>query len=287
MSGFTKVLVVVVLVLSVFLTAMQVFLFGSRANYAQKYLDENQARLQADKDLAEKTAALEQETKDRNLLAAKLASLETTSQESITKLNEQVDKLDQDFKEQVAQVTKLTGLTGTQMALIEKLREENGGLVKDIAAAGVTNGELRDKIAGLDKTITARDDEIMQLKDTVVALKEARHKLDEEKAKVEQMLAYAKEELGVRFPPTLMKPVYAQVISVTDENDIIINKGSRDGVKRGYEFLVYNADAEERVLGTFIVTVAQERTAGGHLRYLTDAKTVQQGDFATNTIDIR
>ena len=283
MSAFTKVLVVFILLLSVVFAAVQMALYGLREDYGDKWM-------QASAKLTKAKGDLEQANKDLTAVRGKYEDVSQKFDKVRDQLNREIAAKDAELarvKELAAKDSETARMSLETITKQEdRIKEVTGQANQYLLTINERNKEIEAKAAEihkLDDEIKGHKKTIMDHENAILALKEDKQKIADEKRVTADMLEWVVEKYNISLPVYTMKPVTAQVLQVTETNDVIINRGKRHGVLPGYAFVIYR---DRDVLGTFVVRAVSERVASGHLR-LAEGQTVAQGDWATNEIDVR
>ncbi|MHC5034478.1 MAG: hypothetical protein ACYTFZ_05540 [Planctomycetota bacterium] len=281
MTALSKVLVVLLLILSVAFAASQVILNARRADYAAKYVD----------------------------AAKKLANTAEQRNEAQRALNDVTDKLEKtksDLEGQVQALSDSLANERAQSADLERDRESLTLSVRDLTdAVNRADGNIavrEETIKELQSTIQQRDANLKQhltsietLERTVADREATIGKLEHditEGQKAYKELAESEERLQaimaelvrrkVQVPPVPLPLINGRIVRIDMEHEAaVVDKGSAAGVKPNTEFTIYN---DEGYVARLVIHDVQQDISVGRIRLLADGKEIRQGDKVTTEI---
>lgn len=281
MNALSKVLIVLILLLSAGFAFSQMILFGRREKFADLYHAEA-AELATTKtqlsrvegELRDKT--VESDTLKNRLedqvrqLANDLDGEKTRSKD----LNTQVEKLTTLVQTQGNRITNMVGDIGTKDNTIDELE----------TTVGERDGTIRqnlDKIDSLGTTIAERDAAIGDLEHRLTESKKAHQQVTLNQERLEAIIGELIAQ-GVQVPPTPPPIINGRVVRVNTERGIaVVDKGGEAGVKVATQFTIYD---EAGYVGKVVIHDVQSAVAAGRVSLLADGKEVKQGDRATTEI---
>ena len=281
MNAFTKVLIVLVLVLSVVFAASQIILFGKRENLGAALKDTN-ASLKVAK---LKAADFEEQLKDRTqAMDRAVADLRLTNQTLGTQVADkaqQVSDLNDKLGQETAQATRLGELAQNQL---DNINVQKDRIVQLEAQGSDLRGQIEAKVA-----------EVQQLTDTIKDKNATIGGLDQqltETKKDNKQLADANEEMtakladlvqrGIRIEPAYAPLINGKVLEVdTHLRTAVIDKGSLAGVKPNTEFTIYR---DSQFVARMVITDVNKQVSVGHVLLLAEGAEPKQGDNATTQI---
>lgn len=281
MNTFTKVLVVIVLILSLGFAASQMVLHAQRQNASEAI-----SRLQSDLQSAQQAAQDAQ---------GKLRDVTETKERQIDTLQTQVTRLEGEVEGKQAALTEartnlqeaqdsVKTLTTTNQGLNEQLTARRGQIATLEKKVDQLQDEVEQKVAkveGLTKTLQARNSQIAQLQNSLTDVKKERQELALSTERMEQILQTLRArgvEVGVAYVP----PINGSVISVDRETRVaILNRGSQDGVKQNTEFTIYR---DGDFVAKAIVMNVEPDVAIARATLTAPGKDMQVGDNATTEI---
>jgi len=281
MNALTKVLVVLVLLLSVFFAASQVWLYGKRERFGRLYLDEVRARTDLEQKLSKAQADLADvrraadETKDKldaDLLAAR-TDLENERARAAS--------LDGQVRQLTAGVQSLSdGAQKLEVALANRdqaIQELNATVVDRDQAIR----QNMDKIGELQKAVADRDGTIGTLQHELTETKKVHKAVAESEARLQAIIAELVER-GVQVPPVPLPVIDGRVVSVDVEHGVaVVDKGAGAGVKPNTQFTIYDDDG---YVSKLVINDVQPDVSLGRIIVLADDKQVKRGDRATTRI---
>jgi len=281
MSALTKVLVVLVLLLSVGFAVSQMILYGKREDYAAKYRQASEQLQKAQQDAKDWQAKYEDQVR--------------TADTRIADLTTQVQKLQGQLKDADGQRSFLKGELDKVNKQNASLAQENQGLAAQLTTHLQTIQELKDTVADRDKTIEQKVAAIDQLQKTIqdknknisdlnyqlVQLKKANAKLADEQAQLQAVIADLVRK-GIQVPPAFGPPITGVVLRVNpDVKAAVIDKGKSAGVKPNMPFTIFN---DAGMVATLVITDVDDSVAAGRITHLVEGKQIKPGDRATNEV---
>ena len=244
MSTVSKIMVVVVLVLSVCFSAISLALFAQRANWHALY-DAQVTKAQ--------TAAQEADAKIKDL-NAKLSNSQSECERikaDNDNLNGSIQNLTQDIEEAKSRATQQETLAKEKDDQLAKLQEKVDNMIREIAAL---NEKMRRDSQTLLEIKTDYENIVNQLtnlrdknNDLLVKLKSAHRALEAAKTRNEELtfaLNTYKEKFGEAVVETKPKSlVRAHVLAVNlDAGVVMLSVGKDDNVELGMEFILHRGN---------------------------------------------
>lgn len=284
MNAFTKVLVVLVLVLSVVFAGMEMALYGKREDFGKKYITAQQELDKAKAELEETKGAL-QDTQDR------LTGVSTNSQEKIQTLQDQLQAEQNRVSELVAQLEKaqanverLTIATQKQEEQIATLRASQDEISKQLADAKQSVTDKEKTIGELRDVVAQKDDAVNSLENQLAMTKKARTEAQQDVARLNNIIAQIRRR-GISVPPSPTPAVNAVVVRVDQElGTVVIDKGQQSEVKANTIFTIYDDDG---FVGTLVIHDVWDSVAGGIMTRVAEGRRPEVGDLATTEIQVQ
>ena len=289
MNTLAKCFIVINLVLSVLYAAFQVTLFANRQDWKQSYSDE-QEKFVNEQELRKKTEmelteALKTKEIDFDQLNDKKNNLSEDLDEAKTQVKESVDriaKLEQ----------RLNELDSNYQLTVEKLTksaEENSQLRNDLQQARETASNASSELVELREQIVAFQKERSRLNGDLEITASAREELEGDLKKLQYTIGRL-EAHGVDIASIVTrhgepeKPVYAKVLAVRPESDIVLlSVGSKDLVKEGFRFTIYSGGTYKGKVQ--VESVLPSMCSAKILKgLLAESQTIQEGDNASTRI---
>ncbi len=279
MNTFTRVMVIVVLVLSLIYVGVSAVLFATREKWRSQYLELEEQKARMETELNSKIKALEQENKKVS------SDLDRKSKDLLT-LEERWTTLDAENKSLISQNQEWGNRIVQLRDSVDKLKEESLSdkkLMRDFQA------QLTETEANLRAMTRERDDlselrqrlegDLSRTNTQLEETKKALAKASEQKNKLEEIIAVLAER-GIAVDEIAgaleVPPIRGSVVNFDGEYGLVlINVGSQDGVKRGFEFVVSRGD--EYVSKIVIHEVYDKIAAGKSLEGYT-RKPIKTGD---------
>jgi prefoldin subunit 5 len=202
-----------------------------------------------------------------------------------------VDRLTSDIDELKRANEKMQGnLTEIQAALkdynqtITQLSQQKDAAIEKAHEAERARDEALQK--ALDAEMGKRDAEEatkgaqLQIGDLEMARTELQEQLSRADARIKMMIARGGPEiadLGI-----LMPQIEGSVVSVNPDLDLVVlNRGSKDGVQRGFKFDIYRGS---QFKGRVRIQDVNETMSSGLIEYLDKDKVIASGDRATTSL---
>ncbi len=282
MNAVTKVLVVLVLLLSAGFAASQIVLYGKREDFGKKYLDTAT--------LLKATAAELEETKGN------LADVSREYDMSTAKWQTDKQALDSSLANERTRVGDLTSDLERANSTSEQLSVAVQDQEKRLATRETTVEELRITVGERDSTIKGNLDKIDSLETTVAekdaTVGELNHHLAQTK-KANVVLAKSEKDLedkiadlirrGIEVTPTLAPPINGRVVKV--RGDVaVIDRGALALVKPNMQFTVYR---KEDYVASLVIHEVQDELALGRVILSVEGREVRQGDTVTTEVQAR
>lgn len=281
MNAVTKVLVVLVLLLSAGFAASQIVLYGKREDFGAKYLETAQQLTDTTQKLKQAEGALHDKTVEYDQFKVARDTEVQALQNSLADEKTRVRELSADLARMTTSVQSLT--TANQ-------EQEQRLAVRDQTVEG-----LREIVTERDEAIKQNLDKIEELiagggeKDATIG--ELEHQLNQvKKAKVE--LAESEKFLhdtiaglirrGIEVEPALAPAINGKVIQVDAVvGAAVIDKGAVAGVKPNTQFTIYN---DEGYVASLVIHTVQDELAVGKVMLAAEGRQVSQGDKATTEV---
>jgi len=284
MNALTKVLVVLVLVLSIGFAAAQVVLFQKREDFGAQYRDAR-SQLQSSQQELQDTRRELADKKDE------LERLRASSDEQMQNLQDELERekvrardLNANLEQLQTNVGELTQVVSKQEARIESLSDTSDTLKNRISELQSTLNSKESTINQMQDTIGEKDAAIADLRGQLNQTKEAKTELAESNARLNGIVQEFRQR-GFQVPPAPAPAIDAVVVRVNDEmGTAVIDKGTKDKVKPNTQFTVYD---DEGFVATLIIHDVWDTVAGGMVTRRTGGKQIAVGDKATTEIQVR
>lgn len=287
MSIFTKIFVVLVMVLSVLLAALVVPFVVNTDNYREKWQNV-QSQLNVQKyNAADREADLAQDIQKKNEMIK-------TYEDQVARLQAEVNNRDTQIQNLQAQVISLQNAnsdvrgqlarlsTGLEQAtqINEMLQSEVKNRREKMLTLQTQNIELteslRDRTTQVDTLVRQvrllkeqQEDLATQnerLSTTVASLQQYADKAEDLPGKLKSKL-----DTGVR-PPVTIRGVVTDVKQIGDDQFVALNVGANDKVAEGMKFMIHRGD---QYLGDVVVTQVDLNTSAGRV-------TLKKGEITAN-----
>jgi len=270
---------VVVLVLSLIYVGVSAVSFATREKWRTQYVELQDQKTQIERELNSTIAALEQ---DKQRLSSQLG----TKSNDLLQLEERWTKLDAENKSLIAQNQELGNRYVQLRDSLDKLSEKYDSafqLVQDfqtqladtedkLRAMTKERDELSEQRQRLEGNLSRTNVELEQTKKALANASRQRDKLEEIVAALKQRGLAVDEIAGALEVP----PIRGSVVNFdTQYGLVLVNVGSQDGVKKGFEFVVSRGG--EYVSKIVIHEVYDEIAAGKSLEGYT-RKPIRRGD---------
>lgn len=284
MSTLTKILIVLLSLLSVYLCSSVVIYVTTATNYKQAYesLQSEHSALQ------EKSTGFEQQLEEKR---RELAQLTDKLDTEINALKADRNKLEQELNNVRREKTDLDERVKTLAAAALKFEETVGGMRGDLANTRTELDQARAESIKLTKNldeITASLEERMAQLDAATAEKK---RLLEEKAKLEQQIA-GKAPAFEPVTPTVSGPATPAptaydsasnaplqgTITAIDGNLATLSIGAADGVEKG---MVFHVTQNDNFICDIKITEVDAEVAAGTLQLVQQQPRI--GDVASTT----
>jgi len=281
MNTFTKVLVVLVLLLSAAFAAMQMMLYSKRVNWREKYEVADDQLRQKTKQADELNEKLQSTIQERDDIKARKDSEIARLKEDlggrdlqIAQLNREKEKARDEQALLVQAVTKLEERLAARDGEIQELRKSGQELADSLK-------NYMTQVEKLEQLSAEKDAKIESLDKQVAQLEEEKKEALQRGEKLERTLADLAKR-GVYIPPEPV-PIIDAIVARVDNSlgAVVLNKGKNDQVEINLPFTVYRGKQ-------FIARVYVMEVHDGHslarvdrtLEYLP----MQVGDNATTRI---
>jgi len=287
LSIFTKIFVVLVMVLSVLLAALVVPFVVNTDNYREKWQNV-QSQLNVQKyNAADREADLAQDIQKKNEMIK-------TYEDQVARLQAEVNNRDTQIQNLQAQVISLQNAnsdvrgqlarlsTGLEQAtqINEMLQSEVKNRREKMLTLQTQNIELteslRDRTTQVDTLVRQvrllkeqQEDLATQnerLSTTVASLQQYADKAEDLPGKLKSKL-----DTGVR-PPVTIRGVVTDVKQIGDDQFVALNVGANDKVAEGMKFMIHRGD---QYLGDVVVTQVDLNTSAGRV-------TLKKGEITAN-----
>jgi DNA repair exonuclease SbcCD ATPase subunit len=281
MNAFTKVLVVLVLVLSIGFAASQIWLYGKREKLGaaldtkvmQLRQTENKAN-QLTADLSKLRGDTDRTIADLRLQAQDLQSKLDTSNQNVQTLQGRLDLTDASVKSLTELSQAQLGTIQTRDASIKQLQDQNADRQAQLEAKVAQVQQLTDTIKDKNANIGDLEQQVTETKKENKKLADANEDMT---AKIADMV-----KRGIEVEPAYAPPINAKVLTVdTALKTAVIDKGSMAGVKPNTEFTVYR---DSQYVARIVITDVDKQVAIGRVSLLAQGQEPKQGDDATTRI---
>ena len=282
MSVTTKLLTILMLVLSAAYAAVSAALFAKRQDFKSKY----EKTVEAKDDLEQKLSA------DIANLRSRSRQIEKEKQAA----DAQIGKLEDGLKREQTINKRLEGQVASRAKEVERLLTMSELLEKQLANEQREHNKVKQHADKLDKDLTKTRDTVLAKNKEIEGLGATKAEQEREIAKLNTDLTGTKKELGEKrsqiknlamkgfdVGAKTDKAVTAQVIK-TEGTVVVINRGRGDGVRIGADYSIYSRQAGRGYVGKLrIKAVENDLAYGSPIQELT-VKAVQVGDTVSNTI---
>ncbi len=291
MNALTKLLVVLVLLLSFGFAVSQIVLYNRRENYGA-LLEEAKARLAArHTELAQVKGVLEDTRYNLDSTKARLEGEVQGLKDDLEGEREIVRTQGQQLIEESSNVARLTEFSSRQQDRIDSLDAQREELGADIEGLRATVNEKQVEIGDLRETVSERDATISGLELDLEDAKRANTLLAESNARLEGIVLEFKDR-GFAVPPAPPPAIDAIVVRVDQIDEeyatAVIDKGAAADVKPNTQFTIYRHAGEGKgFVATLTIRDVWEQVAGGLLTRQVPGKQVKVGDRATTTVQVR
>ncbi|MHC4480890.1 MAG: hypothetical protein ACYS1C_07980 [Planctomycetota bacterium] len=281
MNAVSKVLVVLVFLLSAGFAVSQMLLYGKREQFGELYQQAAEARNRAQSDLKEVKGQLQDKTVEldrvKNSLETRIQTLEGNLQDEkgrAQNLNSQVADL-------TAGVQMLTGRANSLEGDIETRDQTILELRQTVSERDQRIQEHLNTVDSLQSTLAQREAGIGQLEHDLTESKKAYRKLAESEGRLQGIIGELVQR-DIQVPPAPLPIINGRVVRVDPQHGVaVVDKGRGAGVKPNTEFTIYN---EGGYVGRLIIHDVQPDVSVGRVRLLADGQQVTQGDKVTTEI---
>lgn len=281
MNAVTKVLIVLIFILSIVFAASQVILFGKREDFGAKYAqaaaqltNTRAAEEKVKAELADLKNAYDRAKLDFEARAAGLEKELADAKSNASNLSGQVKVLTTTVQQHADLINSLQAEVATRDKSIDDLKAT-------LVQRDQTIKEHLDKIAELNATVATRVASIGELKHALTETKKALKTTSDNEADLLAIMAELRQR-GIAVPPMPLPAINGRVVRVDPKNGIaVVNKGERAGVKPNTQFTVYSGTD---YVARLIIHDVQPDNSVGLIQLLADGKKVRQGDRATTEI---
>ncbi|MCK4284195.1 MAG: hypothetical protein KAX44_07750, partial [Candidatus Brocadiae bacterium] len=220
MNAVTKVLVVLVLLLSAGFAASQIVLYGKREDFGAKYLETAQQLKDTAAELQKTDAALSDVSRDYDMAKAKWQTGKQALDSSLANERTRVRDLTADLVRANSTSEQLSVAVQDQEQRLATRESTVEGLRTTLAERDSTIKGNLDKIDGLEKTVAEKDATIGELNHELTETKKANVKLAASEKDLEDMIANLIKR-GVEVEPTLAPAINGMVIKVGGDVAVI------------------------------------------------------------------
>ena len=281
MNLYTKILVVVVLVLSVAFAVSQMMLHAKRVNWLDRYTQTkaklDDATTRADSLDAQLKDLIRAADEDKLRLETQVAALTTESgakTSRVADLDREKTKLVADFDEARIINNALVLRTDAQYAVITELKTKGDNLGKELQVA-------LGKIEGLEGNVRAREKEIVGLHDQMAERDKTIKEVTEEKDMYAGTITALMKQ-GVHVPPPPAPAIDAKVARADNAlGTVVLNKGKKDGVKVAHPFTIYRGT---EFVAKVVVQQVEDQLCVARVERGLFNKAMMVGDDATTRI---
>jgi archaellum component FlaC len=239
MNIFTKLVIILILVMSLVYTGFATIIFNTKENYkvmlhkkdevTKKISDEDNAVITRKK---EEFSKLDNETK----------SLETEKKSKASELNSSADKLNQEkntLAELQQNITELTAENERMARDIEYERRRNEELHRDIETSRKRFQETENDLNMTEARLINDKDELARTKKELASLDEQYIELSRKYDQAKTTLDGYVANKDLKPPIIPYKDIRGKVLAVSPKtNVVVISPGENSGVKVGMEFTV-------------------------------------------------
>ncbi len=283
MNALTKVLVVLVLVLSVAFAAAEMVLYRKREDFATKYREASEQLQTAQRDLETRNGELSDLKGQTDLTIAGLRQQVLTLEDQVKDEQARANDLNTSLEQERANVGRLTEATQSQQTRIDTLLTSLDGLKTQVTELQGIITTKENSIKGLQDTVVQRDTTITDLTVELTQVKQVKTELAEEKGRLDGIIAQLRT-LGFRIPPAPTPPINALVISADNAlGTVVINKGTDGQVKPNTHFTLYD---DEGFIATLVIHEVSDTVAGGRVIRTAEGRQVHVGASATTEIQL-
>ena len=281
MNALTKVLVVLVFLLSVAFATTQMVLYGKREDFGAKYVDVYERLQSATADNARLKGELADKTTELETALAQLDSERTALQSDLADAKEQVEELKLDGARLLASVQSLTEANNGQQDLLVAADAKSTQLNEIISQRDQEIEGNQGTIAELNKMVAARDATVGDLEYQLTDLTKRHVALTELKDRLQKTVTMF-QDMGFAVPPAQVPPISGRVIAVDDElGNAVIDKGEMAQVKPATRFTIHRGSD---YIARLVIHDVQGQVALGRVMLLAEGKEVRVGDSVTTEV---
>jgi len=281
MNAFTKVLVILVLVLSLIFAATQVVLYGKRVKLGDALTQKTAQLDTANKQVKDLTTQLSDKTATTDRTIADLRTQAQDLQGKLETANQDVQRLQKEKGQQVASVNDLTATNQRQLDTLNQKIAALDQADKDKADLRSQIQDKTQKLAQVTADLKASEARAGDLDQQLTEVKKERKKLADANEDMTAQLV-ALRQRGIETTAAFAPPISAKVITVDAKlHTAVIDKGSTAGVKRNTEFTIYR---DSQYVAHMYITDVDQQVAAGQVTLLAKGLEPEQGDDATTTI---
>ncbi len=249
MSLIGKIFAVLCLVLSVFYAGITASLLTLQENYRRQWA---QAEVKHDKTVGEKNAAIADLESKKQGLETNVASL----QARVARTQGENDDLRREWAASAAALQYAKNIIDDQEANIKQLDKNRSDIYTDLVAKGETIKKREADIAELKGTLDATKQRRDAFQDLLAEREKALVNAEKELGRVTDALKYRTDKLDLlfqKFPDTwkqimtggpgdviVTEQIRAKVVGVDKKLGLVIlNAGQKQGVQKGFEFIIF------------------------------------------------
>lgn len=289
MNIIVKSFIVINLLLSCLYCAFQVTLFANRQNYKQKYSDLAASTQAKEAIIKEKIKTLEEQIQTKEI------SVDTLNSRSAT-LSDELDKAQTNLKQKVSEMAELkqelNELRSRNALVDEKLTkniEELSENRKQLEKARETAKSARRDLVDMREQVVAFERERSQLKGQLEITQAKQKEFEKQVFENNEMISKL-ERHGIDITAIVDRhgepelPIHAKVMAVKpDVNIVLLSVGTKDKVKEGYRFTIYQGESYKGKVQVESVypTLCSARILP---ELLSKNQTIQEGDNASTRV---
>jgi predicted nucleic acid-binding Zn-ribbon protein len=277
MSLFTKIFIVLVMVLSVLLVALVVPFVVNTDTYKAKWRDETSRRQVAEfnaaareNDLATFINTLNETIRQRDDQIARLQASVNTKDTEIQNLQAEVIQLQNANQDVRAQLARLSTGLQQQTQINGMLQDEIKDRREKMLVLQTRNVELNDKVRELLTTVDTLTSQVRLQKEQYADLRSQNEELER---KLEAAGPKVAQSQGVAFDPKVaIRGLVTDVRPVGDDTLIALNVGSNDGVRENMRFMLHRGD---KFLGNAVIVKLDTNSCAARV-------TLKRGEISAN-----
>ena len=268
MSIFTKIFVVLVMVLSVLLVALLVPFVINTEDYRGQLQNEQQQRQLAERRMSSQASLAEQQIDSVRQTADRLRAQISDQQRTISSLERNVNERERT----IAQLRNDNADVRSQLARfssgLEQAAQINAMLQDEVRTRREGEVRLQTQAIELSDRLQQQETQVSTLERQVRLMREHNEDLSRENeqlmARVETFARPDVEEAldGGFDPENVIRARVTQVQQIGDQSWVALNVGSNDGVREGMRFTIHTG---ERYFADVVIMQVDETTSAGHV----------------------